>query len=115
MGDALKKEFGVPVRWEETDSVDTEENAARCASILRPLGIRRIVLVTDVGHMHRARGEFEGHGLSVVPAPVDFRAHHAWLWPDFIPQASAYERSSFILHEWLGQFWIRLVKAAKRQ
>jgi len=110
MADALRTEFGVPVKWLETESVDTEENAARSAAILRPLGIRRILLVTDVGHMHRALAEFQNHGISVVAAPLDFRAHHDWLWPDFIPQAGAYERSGFILHEWLGEIWINLKK-----
>jgi uncharacterized SAM-binding protein YcdF (DUF218 family) len=110
MADALKVDFGVPVKWLESKSVDTEENAAGTAAILLPLGIRRVLLVTDVAHMHRALAEFQGHGLSAVPAPLDYRARHDWLWPDFIPQAGAYERSGFILHEWLGDAWTMMVK-----
>jgi uncharacterized SAM-binding protein YcdF (DUF218 family) len=114
MAEALKSEYGVPARWLEQESVDTEENAARSAAILRPLGIRRILLVTDVTHMHRALAEFQRYGIGVVPAPLDFRARHNWLWPDFIPQAGAYERSGFILHEWLGEAWILLVTTLHR-
>lgn len=113
MADALQSEFGVAVKWLESNSVDTDENAAMTAQILLPLGIRHILLLTDVTHMGRARSAFQNSGMVVTPAPIDFRGHHEWLWLDFIPQAGAYERSGWILHEWLGDLWASIPKGSK--
>ena len=46
MADILANEFAVKVRWQETQSRTTAENAAMSAEILRAAGIRRVVLVT---------------------------------------------------------------------
>ena len=38
---------------------------------LAPLGVQRILLVTNATHMHRARILLEGSGFEVFPAPTD--------------------------------------------
>ena len=46
MRTALARDFGVTVRWVESDSRDTFENAQYAARILRAAGVQRILLVT---------------------------------------------------------------------
>jgi len=110
IGDALEQEFRVPVRWRENRSLDTADNAALSAEILRSAGIRRIILVTQAFHMPRARRLFTASGLEVVPAPTGLGRSNAW--PDnpvdWLPQAAALHDSYFALHEWLGLAWLDL-------
>jgi uncharacterized SAM-binding protein YcdF (DUF218 family) len=49
----------------------TREEAAGVAALLRPRGVRRILLVTESLHLVRAGGVFEQAGLEVLPAPAD--------------------------------------------
>ena len=52
-------EFGWPLKWVEDNSRDTRANAARTLALLRPAGIRHVVLVTHGWHMPRAMQAFE--------------------------------------------------------
>jgi uncharacterized SAM-binding protein YcdF (DUF218 family) len=110
MAGILQDEFGVAVRWQETASMDTAENAAFSASILKAAGIHRIVLVTHAFHMPRARRLFEQAGLEVIPAPTAYFSHPHFDWQvsDFLPQAKALHTSYYALHEWLGLAWMAL-------
>lgn len=49
----------------------TREEAVHVGAVLRPRGIRRILLVTNALHMARARGLFERVGFEVLAAPSD--------------------------------------------
>lgn len=98
----LVEDLGVPVRWIETSSTDTQENAERSAAVLRAAGIDRIVLVTTGVAMARAVAEFEAQGLRVTPAPV-----HLWTPFDtgvlaFIPNIDGLVRSNTALYELSG-------------
>jgi len=110
MAGILHEEFGVAVRWQETASMDTAENAAFSAAMLEAAGIRRIVLVTQAFHMPRATRLFEQAGLQVIEAPTGFISHQgsAWQAIEFLPHASALHTSYYALHEWLGLAWIAL-------
>lgn len=110
MAGILQDEFGVAVRWQETASMDTAENATFSARILKAEGIQRIVLVTQAFHMPRARRLFEQAGLEVIPAPTGFISHQRFNWQaiEFLPQAYALRTSYYALHEWLGLAWISL-------
>jgi len=112
MSDILEHEFGVPVRWRETQSKDTADNAAMSAQLLKAADIRRVVLVTQAFHMPRAQRLFEAAGLEVVPAPTDFKGRQTKpLSPfDWLPQARALHNSYYAMHEWLGIAWFDLVK-----
>lgn len=67
-------EFGLPLRWVEDNSRDTRENAIRTLALLRPAGIRHIVLVTSGTHMPRALRHFEAAAagsVDILPAPMN--------------------------------------------
>lgn len=49
----------------------TREEAARVRTLLRSRGARTILLVTNAGHLARARPLFERAGFAVHPAPSD--------------------------------------------
>lgn len=110
IGDLLEKEFGVPVRWREGDSLDTADNARFSAALLQPLGIRRIVLVTQAFHMPRARRLFEAAGFEVIPAPTELASRQVQPRSvlDWLPRTRAMQDSYYALHEWLGLLWTEL-------
>ncbi len=107
---ALEQDFGIPVRWMETASRDTRQNAQFSAVQLQAAGIERILLVTHAAHMARARTEFEARGLDVIPAPT------AWLGGGeagdrvltLLPSQNTAYAGWFALHEWLGLLAYRL-------
>ena len=47
----MEEEFRVSVRWVESQSLDTAENAAFSVPVLRAAGVRRVLLVTHAAHM----------------------------------------------------------------
>lgn len=104
MKTALETDFAVPVRWVETASRDTRENAAFSAPLLKADGAHRVLLVTHAAHMPRARAEFESRGIEVVPAPT------AWLGNldandqvlTTLPSATSAYAGWYAVHEWLG-------------
>ncbi len=102
MRTALDRDFGVPTRWAEDRSRDTFENAEFCAALLRPLGIGRIVLVTDADHEWRATQEFLSAGFQVVPAPIGLYVPTELEARSFIPAVDALARSTSALYELLG-------------
>lgn len=112
IADVLEQEFGVAVRWRETRSKDTADNASMSAQILHAAGIRRIVLVTQAFHMPRSIRLFEAAGFAVLPAPTDFksRGEGTLTLVDWLPQASALHNSYYALHEWLGIAWFELTR-----
>lgn len=106
---SLREDFKLPVRWEEGESDNTEQNARNSARILKQAGVKRILLVSDAWHLPRATPMFRDQGLEVVPAPTNFilepamPALQAWL-----PQAPALNLSWLALHEWIGMAWYAL-------
>jgi uncharacterized SAM-binding protein YcdF (DUF218 family) len=58
----------------ETTARTTREEAIRMASLLQPLGVYQILVVTSYEHMARSRQLFENAGFTAWPAPVDERA-----------------------------------------
>lgn len=76
-----RAEFGLPLRWTESESRDTRENATRSVALLRRDGVRHIVLVTHDWHMPRALRDFRRsapEGFTVEAAPMAL-AHTAQL------------------------------------
>ncbi|MBI4382371.1 MAG: YdcF family protein [candidate division NC10 bacterium] len=69
----LARELGIPaeVILTEAGAKTTREEAIRVGALLRPRGIRKILLVTNSLHMARARGLFERGGFEVLAAPTD--------------------------------------------
>lgn len=105
---ALRRDFGVEVRWIEKESNKTLENARYTARLLKGQGVRRIVLVTHAWHMPRAVGAFEAAGFDVLPAPVSFASSRPLTPLDFVPRADGMKISALALHEWIGMAWYAL-------
>lgn len=108
MAAALREDFGVPVKWIETRSRDTNENAAYSAALLRANGVKRILLVTDAMHMPRASAAFRRNGLDVISAPTMFFSHQSQRLADWLPSAEGMRRSWYAVYELLGMAWYRL-------
>ncbi|HRP77277.1 MAG TPA: YdcF family protein [Rhodocyclaceae bacterium] len=110
---ALEIDFRMPVRWTESASRDTRENAQFSAVQLKAANVHRVVLVTHAIHMERARSEFEAQGLEVVSAPT------AWFGGgdadprirDIVPNAWAAFAGWIAAHEWLGQLAYRISRS----
>jgi uncharacterized SAM-binding protein YcdF (DUF218 family) len=98
----LARNFHVEARWLETRSRDTFENAQFSAAMLKADGLQRIILVTDARHEWRAAHEFASAGLEVVPAPEGLSFWEGNKVGDYIPNASALQRSTAALYELLG-------------
>lgn len=98
------------VYWLEERSATTWDNAVNTRALLKPLGIDRIVLVTQAAHMWRARSMFEHAGFVVKAAPLDFETDAARLplLLRFAPRAERLMASSQACHEYLGLVWYRL-------
>lgn len=108
MAEALEREFKVPVRWRETRSDDTIENARYSAVLLKEAGITRVLLVTDAMHMPRAAERFRVAGLDPVPAPTNFRGGGPLTPVDFLPSAWGLRTSSMAMREGIGLLVSRL-------
>jgi uncharacterized SAM-binding protein YcdF (DUF218 family) len=105
MKEVAEGELGGRVKWVESTSRDTAENAAYSASMLMKDGISRIVLVSHAWHLPRARQLFEWRGLQVVPAPTGFttRPVSYLKHPEAaLPSTASLDESATALHEWLG-------------
>jgi uncharacterized SAM-binding protein YcdF (DUF218 family) len=109
MADALEREFGVPVRWIESRSRTTHENAVLSADTLKRERIDRIVLVTHVFDTRRAIAEFETQGLSVVAAPTGGRGAGEHSLFDYLPSMAGLSRSYYATYEILANavWWAR--------
>lgn len=103
MKQVLENEFLVPVRWVESQSRDTAQNAAFSSSVLKEAGISRIALVTHAWHMPRATRSFAQYGLNVAPAPTGFTPQSMSLLESLLPSTAAFERSTNAIHEWAGR------------
>ena len=104
----LETLFNVPVRWLETESNNTAQNAKFSRGILQQAGVDRIALVTHAWHMPRAKAAFERAGFTVVPAPTSFQTTAVAGVMKFIPQTYYLNMSNIALREWLGLWWYEL-------
>lgn len=108
MARMLADELKVPVRWQETESYNTRQNADYSRRVLQKAGVHDILLVTQGWHMPRARFLFERAGFEVLPAGTGFHSPGRLTSLDFLPNASALENSSLFFHEVIGLLWVRL-------
>jgi uncharacterized SAM-binding protein YcdF (DUF218 family) len=91
-------------------SRNTYENAIESRKLLEEHHIRKIVLVTDAVHMHRALACFRKQGLEVIPAPCHFQAGILeGSVRDYCPNPNAVAACHDAFHEWLGTTWYWLL------
>lgn len=106
---ALLISWGIPeqdIITEET-SINTHENAANTAKLLRRSypHLESYVLVTSGIHMRRALGCFEAEGLKCTPFPTDLYANrnHSYFWDQYlIPDVSNFDSWNYLLKEIAG-------------
>lgn len=103
MKGVLEREFRLPVRWSDTDSRNTAENASYSVRVLQAANIRRIVLVTHAWHMPRAKLLFEKQGIAVSPAPTGFAPRGVPLFESLLPSPASFGRSTACLREWVAR------------
>ena len=99
-------EFGRPLKWVEDNSRDTHENALRTVALLRPAGIRRIVIVTHGWHMPRALRNFKeaaGPEIEIEAAPMGLAKKIETPALEWIPSARGATEVRNILRELLGR------------
>ena len=106
MREVLQQDFGVKVRWVESVSRDTVENASLSAPLLKAAGITRIALVSHGWHLPRTIPLFEQQGLEVTAAPIAFSTGSPSLLEDLLPGGLGDSREA--LKEYLGQLYNRL-------
>lgn len=104
----LEQDFRVPVRWAETRSHDTIQNALYSKRILDANRIKTILLVTHGWHMPRARRLFEQGGFEVITAATGFNTMDRVVVLDFLPNAEGLEDSRIFFHEVMGMLWAAL-------
>ena len=109
MRNALVSEFGVPVRWIETHSHNTRENAEASAAILKAAGIARIILVGHAFDFPRTRHEFEAAGLTVIGAPIGVPSTGPYSALDFVPGLGGLQASYFACYEILANILYRFM------
>jgi uncharacterized SAM-binding protein YcdF (DUF218 family) len=103
MREALERDFGIKVRWVETASRDTAENARLSAPLLKAAGVTRIALVSHGWHLPRAIELFEKQGIEVTPAPTAFSTGSPSLLEDLLPGGLVTSRLA--LREYLGRLY----------
>lgn len=103
----IEDEYALPVRWVETQSRNTYENAKYSTEKLRADGIESIYLVTHAAHMKRSVKSFKEFGLDVYPAPTAFGSTGTFVkgLHSFLPDAAALNRTALVFHEWVGLIW----------
>lgn len=110
MKQLIEEEYALPVRWIETQSRTTYENAKYAADILKAEGVTSIYLVSHALHMQRSVRAFENFGIIVHPAPTAFggSSQRGINLPALLPSAKALHHTSIVFHEWVGLLWYRL-------
>lgn len=101
------REFGRPLTFIEDDSRDTRENARRTIALLRPAGIRHIVLVTSGFHMPRALNAFKvaaaGSDMRIEAAPMGLARNLEAPALRWLPSSNGMTDVRSILRELLGR------------
>lgn len=99
----MEEDLQVSVRWTESDSKDTRENAEFSARILKPEGIDRIILVTSSPHLARAAADFTDAGFDVTAAPAQMWTYDERGVLALVPSTQALARSHIAIYEWIGR------------
>lgn len=102
------KDYGLPLRWAESQSRDTRQNAANTLPLLARDGVRQVVLVTHEAHMRRALRAFEAEaaslGIRILPAPVGLRTDALSAFSDWCPSVGGFDRVRYLIYETLARW-----------
>lgn len=103
---------------QESDSLNTYQNAVNVKNILENRGIRKILLVTSAMHMPRSLKIFQRQGIDVIAAPTDFLVSQAELEElgsspkaailNLLPDTGNLNQFTTALKEYIGSFVYQL-------
>lgn len=100
------QDYGRPLKWTETQSRDTRENAALTIPMLKRVGITRVVLVTHGWHMPRAKKLFDEvagpQGITVDAAPMGLARRVESTGLDWLPTSAGFVRVRNAIKEWVA-------------
>ncbi len=105
------REFGRPLRWVESRSRDTRENAQFAATLLREHNIEQVVVVTHGWHMARALRAFRdvsarlGATWQIVPAPMGLATRIERPTLRWVPSSEGFLLVRAVLREEVG-WWL---------
>jgi uncharacterized SAM-binding protein YcdF (DUF218 family) len=99
MKDVLESEYGVRVRWAESTSRNTQENASNSAEMLKADGIVAVILVAHSFDIPRAKSVYSAYGLNVAIAPIGIPRPGIDLPGDLIPGIGAVITSYYACYE----------------
>ena len=106
VADLIHDEFPEGEVAGEPCSLTTDQNAEFTAALLRPQGVKKIILVTDAPHMWRSLLTFESFGFEVIP-------HFTPLSEDTVPTKKRFlvmrEIIGFINYKIMGRYNAREV------
>jgi uncharacterized SAM-binding protein YcdF (DUF218 family) len=102
MRDVLTREYHVPVRWVESRSHNTHENARNSAAILTANDISTVILVGHAFDFPRTRKEFAAAGIVAIPAPINIPPALPTEIGDFLPSAAGLVQSYYACYEILA-------------
>jgi uncharacterized SAM-binding protein YcdF (DUF218 family) len=95
--------FQFEVKWTESESRDTQENAFNSKLLLSKQGISKIALATHSWHMPRSLKAFQKVGLEVTPAPMGFVADKKGDYISLLPNGGALNSTTAIFKELVAQ------------
>ena len=107
MAETLERDFHAKDLWTEDRSKDTSENATYSAAILKEHGVQRIAIISQAWHLPRAMKLFEQQGLTIYPAPTGYTHEDNEPIIRWLPKASALDKSTIALKEYLGRLGTR--------
>ena len=111
MKNFLEADCQAVVKWTETKSRTTYENAVETEKILNREGVHDILLVTQAWHMPRAKEAFEQHGFKVTAAPIGFHTDSDQPFIlTLIPSTVALHTTGLLWREIIARFWYRFAK-----
>jgi uncharacterized SAM-binding protein YcdF (DUF218 family) len=98
-----REAFEFDIKWTESNSRDTQENAFVSKKLLNKQGINKIALVTHSWHMPRSLTAFQKVGFEVTPAPMGFVADKKVDIISLLPNGAALHSTSVIFRELVAQ------------
>ncbi|WP_421886431.1 YdcF family protein [Methylibium sp.] len=101
-----ERDFLRPIKWAETASRDTHENARLSVKQLHAAGVRHIVLVTHAWHMPRALRAFRqeaGESMQVTAAPMGYFVPADRGMLEWLPSSAGFGEVRIVLRELLAR------------
>ena len=107
----LRQAFGIKLTYMESNSRDTQENAANSWKLLSQQGITSIAIVTHSTHMPRASTEFMRNGFTVLEASLGQPTPSGESGLRWLPNASNLEVSHSLMREIIASLVQKLFRS----